>query len=122
MDVMHHQIHQVINKYDEALTKAETRKYILSIQVSLNGFSFSLFNSETNKFLSIESVSLKYVKNTTDVCSLIKSFCAEHSWMNQEFESVRIIFESSKSTLMPAPLFEESEKDVYSKFNFTSLF
>ncbi len=119
MDVMHHQIHQIINKYDEALTKAETRKYILSFQISLDGFSFSLFNSETNKFLSIESVSFKYVKNTADVCLLIKGYCAEHSWLNQEFESIRIIFESSKSTLIPAPLFEESEKDVYSKFNFT---
>ena len=119
MDVMHHQIHQVIHKYDEALTKADTKKYKLSIQVSLDGFSFSIFNSETNKFLSIESVSFEYVKNTADVCLLIKSFFTNHSWLNQEFESVIIIFESSKFTLIPAPLFEESEKDIYSKFNFT---
>lgn len=115
---MHHQIHQIIKKYDEALTKAQIKKYKLSIQASLDGFSFCILNSESNKYLSVESLTFENSKSVNDFCSWLKGFYSENSWLNNEFSQVQVLFESEKSTLIPAPLFEETEKENYSKFNF----
>ncbi len=115
---MNHQIHQIIKKYDEALTKAQTKKYKLSIQASLGGFSFCILNSESNKYLSVESLTFENSKSIKDFCSWLKGFYNENSWLNLEFSQVQVLFESEKSTLIPAPLFEETEKENYSKFNF----
>jgi hypothetical protein len=115
---MHHQIHQVVKKYDEALSQADTKKYKLSIQVSLDGFSFCILDADSNKFLSIESLSFEKVKRVNDFCVWLKEYHSENSWLKQEFNQVQILYESDKSTLIPGPLFEESEKENYSRFNF----
>ena len=113
------QIIKIVNKYDEALNKADSEKYKLSIQLSLDGFSFCIFDENTNKFLSIESVSIENSNRVDISCSLIKQFFLAHSWLNLKFKSTNIIYETQKSTLIPSPLFDETEKNTYSDFNFT---
>ena len=45
-------------EYDESLNLAHSKSYKLSIQLSLDGFSFVLFNTLNSKFISIESAEL----------------------------------------------------------------
>lgn len=113
------QIIKIVNKYDEALNKADSEKYKLSIQLSLDGFSFCIFDENTNKFLSIESITIENPNRVDIFCSLIKQFFSAHSWLNLKFKSTNIIYETQKSTLIPSPLFDEAEKNTYSDFNFT---
>ncbi len=112
-------IKQTVFKYDEALQKADSINYKLSIQLSLDGFSFCIFSEAQNKFLSIESQSLHNVKNVDDFCNLFEDFVLNHPWLNLPYKQVNIIFESEKSTLIPTPLYDESEKENYTKLNFT---
>lgn len=115
---MHDSIIQIVNKYDEALNKADSKKYRLSIQLSPDGFSFCIFNDETRKFLSIESVSFATSNRTHEACKLLRNLYDKNSWLKLNYKSVTILYESEKTTLVPSPLFDESEKETYSNFNF----
>ena len=112
-------ITQTVLKYDEALQKADSNNYKLSIQLSLDGFSFCIFNEAQNKFLSIESISLQNVRNLNNFCTLFESFFQKHQWLNLSYKRVNILFESSKTTLIPSSLYDEKEKENYTKLNFT---
>ena len=112
-------ITQTVLKYDEALQKADSENYKLSIQLSPDGFSFCIFNETQNKFLSIESNALQNVKNIDDFCILFEAFFQKHLWLNLSYKCVNILFESPKSTLIPTPLFDAKEEENYTKLNFT---
>lgn len=112
-------ITQTVLKYDEALQKTDSENYKLSIQLSLDGFSFCIFNKAHNKFLSIESNELQNVKNTDDFCIIFEDFFQKHPWLNLSYKPVNILFESTKSTLIPTPLFDAKEEENYTKLNFT---
>ena len=90
------QIIKIVNKYDEALNKADSVKYKLSIQLSLDGFSFCIFDENTNKFLSIESITIENPNRVDIFCSLIKQFFSAHSWLNLKIKSTNIIYETKK--------------------------
>lgn len=112
-------ITQTVLKYDEALQKADSENYKLSIQLSLDGFFFCLFNEAQNKFLSIESVTFRNVKNAENFCTLFENYFQNHSWLNLSYKRVNVLFESSNSTLIPTPLYDEKEKENYTKLNFS---
>ena len=78
-------ITQTVLKYDDALQKADSENYKLSIQLSLDGFSFCIFNDAQNKFLSIESNTLHNVKNIDDFCILFEDFFQKHPWLNLSY-------------------------------------
>jgi hypothetical protein len=115
---MHDQINQAINKYDEVLTQTESRKNKLLLQLSLEGLTFSIFNQDLNKFLSIESISFEPKSRLYEISSQLKHFYSNHQWLKQSFHSTKLLFESNKSTLIPTPLFDEHEKSSFSSFNF----
>lgn len=118
MALMPDQIVQIVKKYDEALSEADSKKYILSIQISLDGFLFCLFDEEKNKFLSIEALSLSNFNNVGIFAETLKQFVADHPWLTLQYKAVNIIYETPKSTLVPSPLFDDTEKETLTKFNF----
>jgi len=111
-------ITKTIFKYDEALHKADSKNYKLSIQLSLDGVTFCIFNETQNKFLSIESHTLYNVKNIDVFCNLFEDFVQNHPWLNLPYKAVNILFESQKSTLIPTPLYDKNEQENYTKLNF----
>lgn len=112
-------IKQTVLKYDEALQKADSENYKLSIQLSLDGFSFCIYNPSQHKFLSIESHSLHNIKNIDGFCILFEELSQNHPWLKLKFKNVHILFESPKSTLIPTPLYDKKEQENYTKLNFT---
>ena len=115
---MHDQIVPVIKKYDEALHQADPHKNKLLIQLSLEGLTFCIFNQDLNKFLSIESIKFEPQSRVREIALQLKQFYSDHSWLKQTFHSIKLLFESNKSTLVPSPLFDENEKESFSAFNF----
>jgi hypothetical protein len=115
---MHDSIIQIVNKYDEALNAADSKKYRLSIQLSQDGFSFCIFHDESQKFLSIESVSFADRIRPGEDCDFLRKYYSESKWLKLDFKSLNILYESKKTTLIPSPLYDESEKETYSTFNF----
>jgi hypothetical protein len=109
---------QIIKKYDEALISAESRKYKLSIQLSLDGFYFSIYHPEQNKFLSLESISFGMGKNQDEYINWLKDLIKSHEWLKLPFDEVKLLIEINKSTLIPDPLFDKNELETYVNFNF----
>ena len=112
-------ITQIVSKYDEALQKADSKNYKLTIQLSLDGFSFCIFNASQNKFLAIESQLIHNVKNIDNFCKLFEDFVINHTWLSLSFQQANILFESHKTTMVPTPLYDDKEKENYAKLNFT---
>ena len=85
---------------DKSFDLERTYEYILSIQVSLDGFSFSVVCPAENKLMAFKSTLLKISSN-----SLISRHFKE--WINSEellqkpFKKTRIIVFSNKFTLIP---------------------
>lgn len=108
-----------LKKYDEALSKELSEKYELSIQLAPDGFSFCIFNPELNKFLSIEHVKFSESADDTEYIKKFDQKINSNEWLSLPYKTVKILFESSTSTLIPASLYNENDKDLYAKFNFS---
>jgi len=112
------QLSKVFNAYDESLNKAHSKSYNLSIQVSLDGFSFTIFNTLNSKFLSLESAELDYLENPADFRNTFEEFVREHQWLGSDFGGVSIFYETSNSTLVPASLYDPHDQELLARFNF----
>jgi len=105
-------------KYDQALDVANSQNYNLSIQLALDGFYFCLFSKEANKFLSIESYTFPSDLKEGEVVGYIEGIIRESEWLRLNYDSVVVLYESPKTTLIPAPLFDKDEIDTIAGFNF----
>jgi hypothetical protein len=108
----------ILKKSDKALNTANPEDYKLSIQFSLDGFSFCLFDEATNKFLSIESYSVQGNPSMEKFCRGFENFTNNHEFLKSHFQEVLFLIETSKTTLIPVPLFDENEVDTFAGFNF----
>jgi hypothetical protein len=115
---MHGPLQKTVAKYDKALKEADSSKYKLSIQSSLDGFSFVLFDENTKKFQSVESISLPNLRNADEFGDTFEKYAENHSWLNLPYKQVSIIHECTQSTLVPSPLFDPQELNNYTNLNF----
>ena len=102
---------------DETLNRNAQEKYILSIQFALDGFSFLFLDVERKKFTGIESYTFRNIDSDIRFCKLFDRFFEANPWLSGPFRDVIVIYESAKSTLVPEPLFDETEKGLFLKFN-----
>ncbi|NOX48831.1 MAG: DUF3822 family protein [Chlorobi bacterium] len=108
----------ILKKSDKALDKANPENYKLSIQFSLDGFSFCVFDPPANKFLAIESYSVQGNPGMEKFCREFEDFTKNHEFLNSDFPEVLFLMETPKSTLIPTPLFDETEVRAFAGFNF----
>lgn len=106
-----------IQYHDETLNKNAQEKYVLSIQFALDGFSFLFLDAERKKFTGLETYTLKNVESDIKFCKLLDTFFEENPWLSGPFKDVLVIYESRKSTIIPEPLYDETEKSLFLKFN-----
>ncbi len=108
----------ILKKSDKALNTANPENYKLSIQFSLDGFSFCVFDLETNRFLSIESYSVQGKPSMEKICREFEKFVEKHEFLKSSFQEILFLVETSKTTLIPSPLFDENEVQTFAGFNF----
>ena len=89
----------------------------LSIQVSLNGLSFCVLNSDTNAIEFLKTINFDKQFNPQDVLDLLKGTIASESALQGTFKNVLIIHDNDLSSLVPKPLFNEENLADYLKFN-----
>jgi hypothetical protein len=106
-----------ISLFDESLDRAKTEDYVLNIGISNNELAYCVLDSKRNKFIGFESYRLERIYNQFQLGNKIEELMKELSWLTGSFKTVRIIYTNRKSTLIPVPLYEESEKDMYFNFN-----
>tara|TARA_B110000090_G_scaffold129003_1_gene142592 strand:- start:479 stop:1303 length:825 start_codon:yes stop_codon:yes gene_type:complete len=89
----------------------------LSIQVNLSGLSFFVLNSVSSKIDYLESVNFDKKQTPNELLDqLIHHFNTSEA-LNNEFSKVTVIHCNELATLVPKPLFDETNLIDYLKFN-----
>ena len=89
----------------------------LSIQVGLNGLSFCVLDTVSNKILVHEKISFKLISTPYLMLKELKNILNEHKDSLKEFSEVIVIHKNKLFSLVPSPLFSEDELPNYLKFN-----
>jgi len=110
-------VHLSVSKFDKALAKEASKNYRLSIQLSLDGFSFCVFDTDRNKFSGIEAYLFPEGSTALVTNNIIVELIQKSDWLKLPFQETSIIFETEKSTLIPAPLFDDEHAADYLRLN-----
>lgn len=86
----------------------------LSIQVSLSGLSFCVFDLLSNKIQTVQSVT--FPKNSILDEVLWKAFI-DYPILNQAYDEIVVLHDNNLNTFVPTPLFDEKYLGSYLQFN-----
>ncbi|HIP26864.1 MAG TPA: DUF3822 family protein [Flavobacteriaceae bacterium] len=90
----------------------------LSIQFSLDGFSFSVFDIDLQEFIVFKEYVFESKKtNPEKLLTHIKQVFLSEEILSVKFEKILVVHVNNLSTFVPFPLFEEDHLDTYIKFN-----
>lgn len=112
------QLKTVLSAYDESLNQAHTTNCHLIIQLSLEGFSFTIFDTLSSRFLSLESQETGGPGDAALMTTLLKGCTTGHDWLGRNYAGITVLFETSRSTLVPSPLYDPADQDLLAGFNF----
>lgn len=93
-----------------SFNKDNSNQYILSIQLSLDGFSFSVCDSISNKFVLLKH---KPFSQSGTVQQQTQTLLKQEEHLKLNYKTVLIAYELSPSTLVPKVLFEVSKKELF---------
>ena len=85
--------------------------YILTIQHSLDGLSFVIFDTEEQKFLGLKHYHL-YEKNIP-LEDLIAELQEKEQWNINEFKNVKIIIDNNLNTFVPKEYYQKEQENNY---------
>ncbi|MCK5907841.1 MAG: DUF3822 family protein [Flavobacteriales bacterium] len=107
----------VLHNIDKSLESDHFKKLILSIQLKLDGFSFSILNDELNKVVAVVDYKFEDVKHPLQLLEKVKLIYQENSLLQMDFTQVKVSHVNSVSTLVPVALFDDDNLRVYLEFN-----
>ena len=91
--------------------------YELSIQVNLNGLSFFVLNTMDSKVEFLESVNFDKKQTPQALLDQLTHSFNSLEGLQKQFGRVTIIHDNELATLVPKPLFDETNLVDYLKFN-----
>jgi len=94
---------------DESFDLNNTTKYSLSIQVSLDGFSFSVRSAEDSKILAF-GIS-PFALDSEDLIEKLELWFSQHELFAKTYAKVRVILFFSGLTIIPDEFSESTEKN-----------
>ena len=103
--------------FDETLDINSTQNYEISIQVSLDGFSFCLLDILRDRFVMLRDYRLGG-KGMSDPSGIRKIIVGDE-FLGREYRKYRILFATGQSTLVPSALFDPALKDHFFTINYT---
>lgn len=86
----------------------------LSIQVSLSGLSFCVFDLLSNRILSINSVD--FPENQVIEEQLWKAF-SEFPSLSEQYDEIKVLHQNTLNTFVPQSLFDENYLGSYLQYN-----
>jgi len=101
--------------FDETLDINSTNNYEISIQLGLNGFSFSLLDKLRNKFIMFRDYKLS--GNETGLAAEIEKIISGDEFLKRPYYKYRIVFNLEQSTIVPSSLFDPAVKNEYFELN-----
>jgi len=90
---------------------------VLSIQISLNGLSFCILNTQDHSVFKIEHITFDKKVTPFSLLDAVKHAFNTQEWLSQEFDNVQVIHINELATLVPKPFFNEDAIADYLKLN-----
>lgn len=90
--------------------------YILTIQYSLDGLSFVIFNTKEQAFICLKHYNISDKRISLD--TLLIELQAKENWKLNDFKKVNLLIDNNKSTFIPKDFFREENKAIYLKLLF----
>lgn len=87
--------------------------YILTIQYSLDGLSFVIFDTQEQKFLCIKHYNIS--EKDVSLEALLIELQAKENWKLNDFKIVNLLIDNNTSTFVPKEYFHEENKEEYLK-------
>jgi len=106
-----------INILDKSFKEANTRNYILSMQIGLHGLVFCVLNPEKNKFIGLQAFHFPNVKEESQLPSLFGQILNEQPWFAFPYKEVTVMLVNRFSTPIPQALFDPQQKHLFLGFN-----
>lgn len=101
---------------DKTFDQEQSNLYHLSIQISLDGFSFAILDIPKGKYTVLKSHNF-FLKRPRLLFSNVRDFVDQDEYLNLKFKSVEIIYSSEDFTLVPQAFFHNSVSDKFFGFN-----
>ncbi|WP_452602656.1 DUF3822 family protein [Pontimicrobium sp. MEBiC06410] len=89
----------------------------LSIQISLNGLSFCILNTETNTITTLKHIAVVKKQTPFELLDTLKHLFNTEQTLHEKFSKVTVIHVNELSTLVPKALFNENAIADYLKLN-----
>ncbi|MFC2152327.1 DUF3822 family protein [Bacteroidota bacterium] len=102
---------------DETLDINITQSYYLSIQVSLDGLSFCILDPVREKYIAFSHKSFEKDLIFDDVLNTIEEYIKKNELLNHTYKSTKLIWLTSKNTLIPNSYFKKENLKKYFEFN-----
>jgi len=102
---------------DKSFKESHTRSYIMAMQLNLHGLAFFIFNPEKNKFLGLEAYRFDVPKPAEELPGIFDLILNQHGWYAYPYLDFYFLIQNNYSTLIPSPLFDKKNKNLYLGFN-----
>ena len=106
-----------IELFDETLDINSTENYELSVQMSPDGFAFSILDTIRNKYVLLRATEIDNNKYLT--AEQAGEIVSKDDFLSKRFKKVNLVLPSSKYTLIPSPLFDPEKKEEFFTLNLT---
>ena len=119
------QLHQVLSIADQTFDQQQTARYRLSVRIAADGISFCLADPDRNTYTQLASYENSSYRGARrlekDVVEeMFENVALLYPWLKGEFASVNILFEDSRYTILPIPLFDLNNYQLIYEYNFTN--
>lgn len=93
----------------ETIDFSKSEQYTLSIRLSTDGFSFSVFNPLGDGELSVFD---RKVAESLSLTANLKQTFRETEWLNHPFRQVNVLIASKRFTFIPLEFFEDEQAEI----------
>jgi hypothetical protein len=97
--------------FDETLDINSTENYELSVQISRDGFAFTILDTLRNKYVLLRSHDPDDNKYLSP--DRINEIISKDDFLTKRYKKVNLVLPSPRFTLIPAPLYDPGKKDEY---------
>jgi hypothetical protein len=102
---------------DETFDINQTRNYNISIQASLNGYSFSVLDPLRNKYILLKHIPFPGEMSIELLEEKVYAIQKNDEFLTRQYYSVYFSWQSPRYTLIPGPLFNKDNLRTYFEFN-----
>lgn len=95
----------------------DTGKKFLSIELSPDGFSYCVLDTDKFRYTALESYALNAVKDPLVLNQLLEDVVKSKKILTGAYQRISLAYYSQKMTLVPGELFSYSQKNSYIDFN-----